>query len=219
MTKHGDSQTKKTLHELAKEFPNKTYRELEKYRDADRLEEAVGVGHNNPPNEGEEQDNPTLWEIAKEHDVSYADAVPIQEDMRLKRDALKAACTLAEMRKDRTPLELMKKRAEEAEGELSIMKGIETNRVKEAQARCDQLQNELDKTKKNNNDLYNRIAELIEANEKEVKNLKWIKDHDYIFLVDENKKLRQEVRELKEDNKKLAQQDEDRINQLRESGM
>ena len=25
MTKHGDSQTKKTLHELAKEFPNKTY--------------------------------------------------------------------------------------------------------------------------------------------------------------------------------------------------
>ena len=219
MTKHGESQTKKTLHELAKEFPNKTYRELEKYRDADRLEEAVGVGHNNPPNEGEEQDNPTLWEIAKEHDVSYADAVPIQEDMRLKRDALKAACTLAEMRKDRTPLELMKKRAEEAEGELSIMKGIETNRVKEAQARCDQLQNELDKTKKNNNDLYNRIAELIEANEKEVKNLKWIKDHDYIFLVDENKKLRQEVRELKEDNKKLAQQDEDRINQLRESGM
>ena len=219
MTKPGDSQTKKTLHELAKEFPNKTYRELEKYRDADRLEEAVGVGHNNPPNEGEEQDNPTLWEIAKEHDVSYADAVPIQEDMRLKRDALKAACTLAEMRKDRTPLELMKKRAEEAEGELSIMIGIETNRVKEAQARCDQLQNELDKTKKNNNDLYNRIAELIEANEKEVKNLKWIKDHDYIFLVDENKKLRQEVRELKEDNKKLAQQDEDRINQLRESGM
>ena len=219
MTKHGESQTKKTLHELAKEFPNKTYRELEKYRDADRLEEAVGIGHNNPPDEGEEQDNPTLWEIAKEHDVSYADAVPIQEDMRLKRDALKAACTLAEMRKDRTPLELMKKRAEEAEGELSIMKGIETNRVKEAQARCDQLQNELDKTKKNNNDLYNRIAELIEANEKEVKNLKWIKDHDYIFLVDENKKLRQEVRELKEDNKKLAQQDEDRINQLRESGM
>ena len=26
----------KTMHELAKEFPDKTYRELEKYRDADR---------------------------------------------------------------------------------------------------------------------------------------------------------------------------------------
>ena len=66
--------------------------------------------------EGEEQDNPTLWEIAKEHNVSYADAVPIQEDMRLKRDALKAACTIGEMRKDRTPMANMKKRAEEAEG-------------------------------------------------------------------------------------------------------
>ena len=44
MTKPGDSQTKKTIHELAKEFPNKTYRELEKYRDADRQEEAIGIG-------------------------------------------------------------------------------------------------------------------------------------------------------------------------------
>ena len=200
MTKPGDSQTKKTLHELAKEFPNKTYRELEKYRDADRLEEAVGIGHNNPPNEGEEQDNPTLWEIAKEHKVSYADAVPIQEDMRLKRDALKAACIIGEMKKDRTPLEKMKKRAEEAEGELSIMKGIETNRVKEAQAKSSQLQDELDRCKKEGNELYNRIAELIEINEKEVKNLKWIKDHDYIFLVDENKKLHGEIKKLKEES-------------------
>ena len=155
----------KTMHELVKEFPDKSYRELEKYRDADRQQEAkqipltesqkiqeelepIGMGHNHPPDEGEEQDNPTLWEIAKEHKISYADAVPIQEDMRLKRDALKAACTLGEMRKHRTPLTNMKKRAEEAEGELSIMKGIETNRVKEAQARCDHLQSELDRVKK-----------------------------------------------------------------------
>jgi len=198
MTKHGDSQTKKTLHELAKEFPEKTYRELEKYRDADRVEEAIGIGHNQPPDEGEEQDNPTLWEIATTHKVSYADAVPIQEDMRLKKDALKAACTLAEMRKDRTPLGDMKKRAQEAEGELTILKGIETNRVKEAQAISSRLQDELDKSKKENNDLYNRIAELIETNEKEVKNLKWIKDHDYIFLIDENKKLHAEIKKFKE---------------------
>ena len=43
MTKPGDSQTKKTIHELAQEFPNKTYRELEKYRDADRQEEAQQI--------------------------------------------------------------------------------------------------------------------------------------------------------------------------------
>ena len=157
MTKPGDlPATKKTLRELAKEFPNKTYRELEKYRDADRQEEALGIGgigHNQPPD--------------------------LVEVMAIENEKLK-------------------KRAQEAEGELSILKGIETNRVKEAQARSEQLQNELDRVNKKNNDLYNRIAELIEANEKEVKNLKWIKDHDYIFLVDENKKLHAEIKKLKE---------------------
>ena len=33
----------KTIHELAKEFPEKTYRELELYRDADRQEEAQQI--------------------------------------------------------------------------------------------------------------------------------------------------------------------------------
>ena len=33
----------KTMHELAKEFPDKNYRELEKYRDADRQEEAAQI--------------------------------------------------------------------------------------------------------------------------------------------------------------------------------
>ena len=43
MTKPGESQTKKTVHELSKEFPEKTYRELEEYRDADRQEEAQRI--------------------------------------------------------------------------------------------------------------------------------------------------------------------------------
>jgi len=34
---------KKTIHELAKEFPEKTYRQLEIYRDADRQEEAQQI--------------------------------------------------------------------------------------------------------------------------------------------------------------------------------
>ena len=38
---------KKSIHELAKQFPDKTYRELEKYRDADRWEEAEAI---NVPN-------------------------------------------------------------------------------------------------------------------------------------------------------------------------
>ena len=153
MTKPGDSQTKKTIHELAKEFPDKTYRELEKYRDADRQEEAeqipltesqksqdklepIGIGHNRPPGE-----------------------------------SLKKACTLGEMRKDRTYPDFV-----------------------------EVLAAENDKLKK------------------EKKNLKWIKDQDYIFLIDENKKLHEKIKELKENNKKLAHQIEDRISNTRKAG-
>ena len=176
MIKPGDSQTKKTLHELAKEFPDKTYRELEKYRDADRQEEAEKI----PLTESQQK----------------------QEELEPIEDAL-GACITAGMKRDK------------AATELQVMK----RRAQEAQARSNQLQDELDRAKKENNDLFTRIAELIEANEKEVKNLKWIKDHDYIFLVDENKKLRKEIKELKDDNKKLAQQIDDRINKMRKSGM
>ena len=48
---------KKSLYELCKEFPNKTYREVEKYRELDRWEEAIGMGHNHPP-----QDEPNEME-------------------------------------------------------------------------------------------------------------------------------------------------------------
>ena len=202
----------KTIHELVKEFPDKSYRELEIYREKDRQEEAAQIPLSESqksqkdlePIEGEEQDNPTLWQIATKHNVSYADAVPIQEDMRFKRDALKAACTIAEMRKDRTPLADMKKRAEEAEGELSIMKGIETNRVKEAQARCDQLQNELDRTKKENNDLFNRIADSLEVNESHQKM---------------NGKLQERLTELEEENKRMHEHLNKQVENARKSGM
>ena len=83
----------------------------------------------------------------------------------------------------------------------------------------DELQGNLTKIKKENNDLYNRIAKLIEDHKKEVTNLKWIKNQDYIFLVDENKKLHKEVEELKADNKKLAHEIDDRVNRMRKSGM
>jgi len=202
----------KTIHELSKEFPDKSYRELEIYREKDRQEEASQIPLSESqksqkdlePIEGEEQDNPTLWEIAKEHDVSYADAIPIQEDMRLKRDALKAACTLGEMRKDRTPMYNMKKRAEEAEGELTILKGIETNRVKEAQDKSNQLQDELDRLKKENNDLFNRIADALEVNE----------SHQKV-----NGKLQERLTELEEENKKMHDTQEKRITNMRKSGM
>ena len=97
----------KPLHELAKEFPEKTYRDLEKYRDADRQEEAQ-------------------------------------------------------------PKEDWKKRAQEAEGELSILKGIGNTspEMRDAKEKIKELQSNLDRIKKENNDLYNRLAKLIDPVQK-----------------------------------------------------
>jgi len=97
MIKAGDLLTKKTIHELAKEFPNKTYRELEKYRDADRNEEAQRI-------------------------------ITQQENKELKENQYKDSS-----------LEL-----------------------KDAKEKIKELQSNLDRIKKENNNLYNRIARLSE---------------------------------------------------------
>ena len=109
----------KTLHELVKEFPNKTYKELEKYRNADRNEEAQQIFI--------QQENEELkWEqkYKNEH-----------------------------------------KLRQEAETETILVKGIGMNspEMKAAKQKIEELQKELDRIKKENNDLYNRIAELKEA--------------------------------------------------------
>mgnify|MGYP003134801899 CR=1 FL=1 len=137
---------KKTMHELCKEFPDKTYRELELYRDADRQEEAQRI-------------------------------ITQQENEELKEDQLTES---QQKQQELEPIEevdweeLYKKEhklRQEAEGELSILRGIETNRVKEAQARSDYLQSELDRVKRENNDLHNKVAALLDAVDPE-KNLK-----------------------------------------------
>ena len=118
----------KTIHELMKEHPDKSYREMEKYRDADRQEEA-------------------------------------------------GACIMGEMKKDREELSWQEKYnkehklRQEAQGELTILKGIETNRVKEAQ---DALANALEVNEshqKLNGKLQERLTELEEENKKMHANL------------------------------------------------
>jgi hypothetical protein len=89
----------KTIHELSKEFPEKTYRELEKYRDADRNEEAQRI-------------------------------ITQQENEELKEDQ-------------------HKENWEE--------------KYKEEQERSGYLQNELDRIKRENNDLHNKVAALLDA--------------------------------------------------------
>jgi len=148
MIKPGDSQTKKTLHELAKEFPEKTYRELEKYRDADRQEEALGIGgigHNNPP-------------------------------------------------------------------DLVEVMAIENEKLKK---KSEQLQDELDRFKKENNDLYNKIADLTEV----AQSKDYFRDPDYKYLIEENQRLEQERNELLVVNKRLNQKTEDQVEKARKAGM
>ena len=109
----------KTLHELAKELPNKTYKELEKYRDADRNEAAQQIYM--------QQENEELkWE------QKYQKAHKLRQ---------------------------------EAETETILVKGIGMNspEMKEAQAKLGYLQDELDRVKRENNDLHNKVAALLDA--------------------------------------------------------
>ena len=131
----------KTIHELVKEFPDKSYRELEIYRDADRQEEAARI--------------PLTESQQKQKELE-----PIEDDL--------GTCITASMQRDKVAIELqvMKRRAQEAEGELSILKGIETNRVKEAQ---DALANALavnESHQKLNGKLQERLTEVEEENKK-----------------------------------------------------
>jgi hypothetical protein len=134
MTKPGDLQTKKTIHQLSKEFPEKTYRELEKYRDADRNEEAQRI-------------------------------ITQQENEELKEDQIKE--TWKEKYKKEHKLR------QEAETETILVKGIGMNspEMKEAKAKLGYLQDELDRVKRENNDLHNKVAALLDAVSPE-KNLK-----------------------------------------------
>ena len=109
----------KTMYELVKEFPDKTYRELEIYREKDRQQEA-------------------------------------------------GACIMGEMRKDREP------------------------------------ESELDRIKRENNDLYNRVAELIEISE----------SHQKL-----NGKLQERLTELEEENKKMHDAFDKQIDGARKAGL
>ena len=130
----------KTIHELMKEHPDKSYREMEKYRDADRAEEA-------------------------------------------------GQCIMGEMKKDREELSWQEKHnkehklRQEAEGELTILKGIETNRVKEAQA---------------------ALANALEVNE----------SHQKL-----NGKLQERLTECEEENKKLHDHFNNKIDSARKAGL
>ena len=121
---------------------------------------------------------------------------------------------LVEISKDNSAL---KKRAQEAEGELTIIKGIgntspEMKGLKsEVEALKQQLHVDSEKYKRENNDLYNRIAEALAVNESHQKlNGK---------LQERLTELEQENIKLHTDNKKMRNHLEERVDKARKSGM
>ena len=185
----------KTIYELAKEFPEKTYKELERYRNEDRQQEAgiciMGEARKDREN-------------AVDH---YEDANYRQDDsddVEVKIGHNETIWFRNECKRLVKERDKERKLRQEAEGELSILKGIETNRVKEAQARCDHLSLELDRIKRDNVNLYSRISELIEVDE----------SHQKL-----NGKLQTRLTEVEEDNKKMARQIEDKLERARKAGL
>ena len=167
-----------TIFDLARRFPNKTYRELEKYRDADRQEEAQQIPLSESqkkqeelePIEGEEQDNPELFDWKEQYNKE-------------------------------------RKLRQEAEGELTIVKGISVHmspEMRDANKKIEELRVELDRVKKDNNDLFLRIAELTEVEE----------SHRKL-----NGKLQERLTEVEEDNKKISKQIEHQVERARKAGL
>jgi chromosome segregation ATPase len=190
----------KTIHELAKEFPDKSYREMEIYREKDRQQEAgtciIGEARKDREKSTEpefliETYEKEIWKLKELLSRALQDTNTLEGTKRIVIELSKEKITL-------------KKRAQEAEGELSILKGIETNRVKEAQARCDHLSLELDRIKRDNVNLYSRIAELIEVDE----------SHQKL-----NGKLQTRLTELEEENKKMHDHIKKQVDGARKSGM
>ena len=122
-------------------------------------------------------------------------------------------CTMGEMRKDREDsdwkikYEQEHKLRQEAEGELTIVKGISVHmspEMRDAQKKIKELQDSLDRFKKENNDCYNRIAEALEVNE----------SHQKL-----NGKLQERLTELEEENMKMHDHLNKQIDNARKSGM
>ena len=90
---------KKTMHELAKEFPEKTYKELEKYRDADRREEAKQIFTQQENEELKEEQKGVCITAALKKDRSYPD---LTEILAVENDKLKKE--ICELRQDNIKL-------------------------------------------------------------------------------------------------------------------
>ena len=114
---------------------------------------------------------------------------------------MKGICIMGEMRKDReNELSELKTKLSETEVILNGTKKI----VEDGFQKIQQMQKELARVKQENNDSFNRIAELCEVNER----------HQEI-----NGKLQTMLTESEEENKKMHEHLKKQVENARKSGM
>ena len=97
----------------------------------------------------------------------------------------------------------LKQKVHDAELETSLVKAVGMNSP------------EMKAAKEEINELKNKIASL----EDTLTSRDYFEKPDYNYLIEENRRLEEESNELRVDNQKLAKQIEDKINQLRKSGL
>ena len=120
--------------------------------------------------------------------------VPNEKDLEYEdRGPLDLTRQVDDLKKE---LAIQKERAQAAELETSLVKGTGMNSPEMLKAK-------------------EKIKELEEL----LKSRDYTRQHDYKFLVEENKKLHKEVNNLKHDNKMLSRQIDDKMNILRKSGL
>ena len=100
-----------------------------------------GPGHNGPPDDGEEQDDPTVFDVARDDfkkELNWKEKYDKEHKLRL-----------------------------EAEGETHLVKAVGMNspEMKAANLKLDELRKELDRVKLENNNLFTRVADSLEVNE------------------------------------------------------
>ena len=178
---------KKTIGQLAKEHPDKSYRDLERYRDSDRMQEAQQLSAA-VDDEGEEQDNPVLFEKEIDYHRYWKDMYEKEHKLR-----------------------------QEAETETILVKGIGMNspEMKKAQARIKELENNrvldfpmdeiaYNEAKHRVKELDNSLAIALEINE----------EHQRY-----NGKLQTRLTELEEENKKLEDTLNNKLEDVRKAGL
>jgi len=141
----------------------------------------------------------------------------IKEEMEKYRDEDRqqeaGQCIMGEMRKDREDSDWQDKYnkehklRQEAEGELSIIKTtsvINSPEMRSANQKIKELHDSLERFKKENNECYNRIAEALEVNESHQKY---------------NGKLQERLTELEEENKKMHDAINKKLDSARKAGL